>query len=155
MTGYTENRIVVLRDFDHVFDLTNNIELWPQLFTEYKTAKILEKNADSIKFELTTHPEGDRPSRTWTSIRYINKQNRTAHAQRLDPTFPFAYMKIRWEYEKLPSDQAVIMTWMQEFDVHPDCQFTVQQMEAFLNRNTHKQLRAVKENVEKWNINSL
>lgn len=149
MSGYTENRIVILRDFGHVFDLTNHIELWPKLFTEYQAATVLDKTGDTITFQLTTHPENDRPSRTWTSVRQINKKDGIATAERLSPTFPFAYMRIRWEYEKIVNE-AVVMTWMQEFDVHPDCQFTVAQMESFLNRNTHKQLRAVKENVEKW-----
>lgn len=150
MPGYTENRILIHRDFDHVFDLTNNIELWPKLFTEYKDAKVLEKNDNEIVFQLTTFPEGERPSRTWKSKRYLNKANGIATAKRIEPLFPFAYMDIRWEYEKLADNKAVVMTWIQEFDVHPECQFSVTQMESFLNHNTYKQIRAVKKAVEEW-----
>jgi aromatase len=150
MSGYTENRIVVLRDFDFTFDLTNRIDLWPQLFTEYKEAQILENNGNYIKFQLTTYAEGKRPSRSWVSERRLDKKNHLATAERIEPKFPFEYMQIRWEYEVLPSDQAVIMTWIQEFDVHPECPFNREQMEGFLNRNTHKQLKAVKQNVESW-----
>lgn len=150
MSGYTENRILIYRDFDFTFDLSNRIDLWPQLFTEYQDAQILELSDDYIKFQLTTFPEGNRPSRTWISERYLDKKNKVATAKRLDPTFPFEYMNIRWEYEPLPSDQAVLMTWIQEFNVHPDCQFTVEQMASFLNINTYKQLKSVKNKIENW-----
>lgn len=150
MPGYTENRIVIYRDYDHVFDLTNRIDLWPKLFTEYKDAVVLEQSDNEITFQLTTFAEGQKPSRTWKSKRILNKKDGVATAERIDPLFPFAYMNIRWEYEKLPSDTAVIMTWIQEFDVHPDCQFSDVQMESFLNRGTHKQMKAVKQAVEAW-----
>lgn len=150
MKGYTENNIVILRDFDHVFDLTNRVDLWPELFTEYQSAKIIENEGDYLKFELTTFPEGERPSRTWVSERRIDKKNKCATAKRLDPTFPFSDMNIRWHYETLSSDKAVIMTWIQEFDVHPDCKFSLEQMECFLNRNTRQQMRSVKNKVELW-----
>lgn len=150
MPGYTENRVIIHRDYDHTFDLTNRIDLWPQLFTEYKEAEILEQRPDYVKFRLTTFPEQGRPSRSWISERFLDKENFQATASRLDPIFPFTYMHIRWEYETMPSDKAVVMTWIQEFDVHPDCQFSVEQMENFLNKNTYKQLRAVKQNVERW-----
>jgi aromatase len=150
MAGYTENRILIYRDFDHVFDLSNRIDLWPKLFTEYKEAEILEREDNTLTFRLTTFEEGERPSRTWVSKRLINKKEGFATAERIDPLFPFLYMKIRWEYEKLLSDKAVVMTWIQEFDVHPECKFTDVQMESFLNHNTYKQMRCVKEAIEGW-----
>jgi len=152
MPGYTENRILIHRDYEHVFDLTNRIDLWPNLFTEYQAAEILEKKDNELLFRLTTFPEGERPSRTWMSRRIMNKSEGYATAVRLDPLFPFAYMKIRWEYEKLPSDTAVLMTWIQEFEVSPECQFSEVQMESFLNHNTHMQIKAVKNAVEAWRL---
>lgn len=150
MKGYTENRVVVFRDYDHVFDLTNDIEQWPNLFTEYKDAKVLSREGDEITFQLTTFADGQKPSRTWVSKRRLDKDNKLAIAHRIDPLFPFSYMNIRWEYEILPSDTGVIMTWIQEFDVADDCKFTLAEMESFLNRNTHKQMQAVKSAVERW-----
>lgn len=153
MAGYTENRIVVFRDFDHVFDLSNRIDLWPKLFSEYKDAKVLEQHGNVIKFQLTTYPEGEKPSRTWVSERVIDKVNRVALAERLEPKFPFEYMKIRWEYEPLPNNIGVIMTWIQEFNVHKDCKFSNELMESFLNKATYKQIKLVKKNIEEWNCN--
>lgn len=150
MPGYTENNIVIFRDFTHVFELTNRIDLWPQLFTEYQSAEVLNQEDNVITFRLTTFPEGSRPSRTWTSVRTIMPEEKQAIAKRLDPAFPFEYMNIKWLYEPLPKDDGVIMTWIQEFNVHPECQFTNEQMESFLNANTRKQMQSVKTNVENW-----
>jgi aromatase len=150
MTGYTENNIVVLRDFNTVFDLTNDIELWPQLFTEYEKAEVLERNGNEVLFSLTTYPEGDRPSRTWVSRRLIDKPGKQATAERVEKAFPFKDMKIHWTYEELPQGVGVVMTWMQKFEIHDECKWTTEQMESFLNRNTRVQMRAIKEKVEAW-----
>ncbi|TCW38978.1 aromatase [Laceyella sacchari] len=144
-----ENSIIVERDFDTTFDLTNDIELWTKLFTEYKEAKVLEKNGNEVLFQLTTYPEGERPSRTWVSRRIIDKENKQAIAERLDPKFPFKYMNIRWSYEVLSPNQ-VKMTWMQEFEVDPGCPISEEKMTHFLNQNTKIQMSAVKEKVESW-----
>lgn len=150
MNGYTENQIVIFRDFKHVFELTNRIDLWTRLFTEYQSAEILNQDGNVITFRLTTFPEGQRPSRTWTSVRTIMPELGQATAKRLDPTFPFEYMDIQWFYEELPNKDGVIMTWIQSFHVHPECPFSNEQMESFLNANTRKQMRSVKTNVELW-----
>lgn len=55
MSGYTENNIIIIGEPEKIFDLTNNIERWPELFTEYKEAKILEKNKSEILFKLTVY----------------------------------------------------------------------------------------------------
>jgi aromatase len=150
MSGYTENQIVIFKDADHVFELTNRIDLWPKLFTEYQSAEILSQDDNVITFRLTTFPEGERPSRTWTSVRTILREENKAIAKRLEPAFPFEYMNIKWLYEPLPSNDGVIMTWIQEFNVHSECPFTNEQMESFLNANTRKQMVSVKKNVENW-----
>lgn len=150
MPGYTENRVLIYRDYDHVFDLTNNISLWPQLFTEYKTARVLEEKGNYIKFELTTFATENKPSKTWVSERFLDKINHSATAERLTPKFPFSYMKIRWEYEVIEKTPAVLMTWIQEFDIDPACPFSVEQMESYLNKNTYQQIKSVKNKVEQW-----
>jgi aromatase len=150
VAGYTENNIVVLRDYDTVVDLTNQIELWPRLFTEYAAAEVLERDGDVVVFRLTTHPEENRPSRTWTSRRRLDRAAGEAIAERLPPCFPFSSMKIRWTYERLPQGVGVVMTWIQEFEVDPKCPWNTEQMESFLNRNTRVQMKSVKKAVESW-----
>lgn len=150
MEGYTENRIVIFRDFDHVFQLTNRIDLWPKLFSEYQSAEILKKEENTIQFRLVTFPDEGRPSRSWVSTRVIMPEERRAIADREENSFPFTKMHIEWEYEELPNKDGVILTWMQSFIVHADCQFSAVQMESFLNRNTRSQMKLVKTNVEQW-----
>ena len=150
--GYTENSIVLLSDFDTVFDLTNSIEHWPQLFTEYEKAEVLERNGNEILFRLTTFPEDERPARTWISKRHIDKPNKQAIAERLEPTFPFKYMHIRWTYEQLPKGVGVVMTWIQEFEVHPECPWKEEQMESFLARNTRIQMQEIKLKIENQEV---
>jgi aromatase len=146
--GSTKNSIVILRDFDTVFDLTNTIELWPQLFTEYEKAEILERHGNEIVFRLTTFPEGEVPAHSWVSRRRIEKETKQAIAERLDPTFPFQYMHIHWTYEDLPDRSGVVMTWTQEFAPHPEFPKTVEEMEAYLNHHTRIQMQAIKTKIE-------
>lgn len=149
MPGYTENTIVILRDFDTVFDITNTIELWPQLFTEYEKAEVLERKGNEVLFSLTTFPEDGRPSRTWVSRRIIDKPGRQATAERVENAFPFKEMKIHWTYEELPQGVGVIMTWIQKFEPAEGA-WSTEKLESFLNGNTRIQMRAIKEKVEAW-----
>jgi aromatase len=149
MSGYTENSIVILRNIVEVFDLTNQIEKWPSLFTEYKSTEIIERKDDYIKFKLTMKPDDKGNEKSWVSERTIDRENFVATANRLDPLFPFTKMKILWKYEELPKQVGVIMTWIQEFDVDPGFKFDVYNMESFLNRSTRIQMKAVRDAVEK------
>ncbi len=155
LPGYTQNTIVILKDFDTVFDLTNDIELWPQLFTEYKEAKVLEKDGNKVTFQLTTFSEGERPSRTWVSTRIIDKPGKKAEAQRVKQAFPFKVMKIYWTYEELPQKVGTIMTWIQKFEPVEECEWSVEKLESFLNRNTRLQMQVIKERVEAWSAKEL
>ena len=154
MPGYTEISIVVLRDFDTVFDLTNTIELWPQLFTEYEKAEVLERKGNEVLFRLTTYPENGQPSSSWVSRRLIDKPGRQATAERVEKAFPFEEMKIYWTYEELPQGVGVIMTWIQKFKPAEGA-WPSEKIESFLNRNTRTQMRAIKEKVEAWPAMSL
>ena len=154
MPGYIENTIVILRDFDTVFDLTNTIELWPQLFTEYEKAEVLERKGNEVLFSLTTFPEGGRPSSTWVSRRIIDKPGRQATAERVEKAFPFEEMKIHWTYEELPQGVGVIMTWSQKFEPAEGA-WSPEKLESFMNRNTRAQMRTIKERVEAWPAKTL
>lgn len=148
MKGRTENSIVILRDPDQVFELTNQIELWPELFTEYEKAEVLERGPEYIKFRLAMFPEEDGTVKSWVSERRIDRKKREARAKRLDPLYPFGSMDILWTYETLPNDVGVIMTWIQEFEPHENFPFDVYRMESYLNHNTRIQMKAVKQAVE-------
>lgn len=148
MKGYTENSINVFRNIDKVFDLTNQIEMWPKLFTEYQAAEVLEKKDNYIKFRLMTHPDENGKVNSWVSERIIDKENFKVKAKRLEPLYPFTSMEIIWTYEPLPQNTGVNMTWIQEFEVDKSFPHDVYDMESFLNRGSREQMKAVKRAVE-------
>jgi aromatase len=154
MKGRTENSVVVYGDAERIFELTNRIELWPELFTEYESTEVLEREGHYLKFRLTMFPEEDGKVKSWVSERTVDTSKREARAKRLEPMYPFASMDIHWTYEPLPQGLGVIMTWIQEFEPHENFPFDVYRMESHLNHNTRIQLKAVKQAVEERLLNA-
>ncbi len=108
--------VFIKGDARQIFELTNDIARWPELFKEYSAARILTSERSGfftlIKFELS-NAEGE----AWRSWRLLNHKDLTAIAQRDTPMFPFAYMHLFWRYEAL--DDGVRMTWTQDFEMDP------------------------------------
>ena len=63
MSVRTDNEIVIYAPMDLVWDMTNDVANWPDLFTEYATADILDRQGETIRFRLTTHP--DENGKVW------------------------------------------------------------------------------------------
>ncbi|MBI3898406.1 MAG: SRPBCC family protein [Gammaproteobacteria bacterium] len=135
--GYTKNSIALHAPIDVVFEITNQIENWKDLFSEYAESTVLERGENWIRFRLTTHPNEDGKVYSWQSRRFIDKDNYQATAEREDPKFPFASMRIKWTYE--PAPEGTLMTWIQEFTMDPAASLSEQQMEDYLNRTTKDQ----------------
>jgi len=154
MPGNTLNKTVILKPFDFVFEKTNDLTLWTRLFTEYETVEILADGVDGVTFRLKTFAEGPRPSRTWISTRKVERETRSVHGWRHLPSFPFSSMDIYWQYEALPNNAGVVLTWHQVFDVMPDSPLSKFEMEAFLNRSSIKQLAHIKQFLETWNVHA-
>ncbi|WP_233097837.1 SRPBCC family protein [Dictyobacter vulcani] len=116
MMPQAQASIVIARDPDRIFAITNDIARWPELFKEYRGARVLSFERDGrfarIEFELTNE-EGE----TWQSWRILDYAKREAIAQRGNPKFPFFYMHLTWTYQ--PVDGGVLMTWIQDFEMDP------------------------------------
>ena len=41
MSGHTQNEIVIAAPLELVWDMTNDLENWPQLFSEYAAVEVL------------------------------------------------------------------------------------------------------------------
>lgn len=108
-----ENNIFIEQTPQKVFDLTNDIEHWPQLFNDYSDAKILKKEVDTKFIKLEFQLSNKHSS--WVSTRILDKQGLTAYAQRIDPMYPFKYMHLTWKYEE--KDNGTLMTWIQDFEL--------------------------------------
>lgn len=141
----TDNSIVINAPLDLVWDITNDVENWHNLFTEYSEAKILEREGNTIQFRLTMHPDENGKIWSWVSERTSDPETHTVKAHRIE-TGPFEYMNIEWFYE--PVEDGTKMRWVQEFHMKPQAPANDEQMEEYINTNTKKQMAIIKERVE-------
>ena len=141
--GHTVNSILIKAPYDLVFDISNDIERWTELFGgEYKEAKILKREGNKIIFQLT-----DNKGNSWQSFRLLFKDYYFTYAQRVEPLFPFKYMKIIWLYTPMP--EGILMTWIQDFSMEEGAKFNDKQIEEFINKHSRENLKIFKEVIEK------
>ncbi|MEQ4723354.1 MULTISPECIES: SRPBCC family protein [unclassified Nonomuraea] len=146
MAGHTDNAIVIEAPMDLVWEMTNDVASWPQLFSEYAAAEILERDGETITFRLTMHPDEDGTVWSWVSQRTPDPVKREVRAHRVE-TGPFEYMNIFWEYREVP--EGVRMRWVQDFHMKPQAPADDDGMTAYLNHNTAIQMNRIKGLVEK------
>jgi aromatase len=141
--GHTVNSIVINAPYELVFDISNKIERWTELFgKEYASADVLERKGNEITFRLT-----DEDKKSWVSKRWLYKDLKMAYAQRWDPLFPFKYMKIVWLYFETP--EGIKMTWIQDFEMDPGfTKFTAEQIEGFVNEHSQHNMKIFKKVIE-------
>ncbi|HIC90768.1 MAG TPA: polyketide cyclase [Syntrophaceae bacterium] len=137
----TENSILIKAPYDTVFDVTNDIERWPELFEEYKQAKILKREGNKITFQLT-----NKEGHTWRSSRVLDKEHYQCTAEREEPKFPFKYMKLKWLYENV--SDGVKMTWIQEFEMDPKAKYTDDQVVNLINKHSVENMQRIKKIIE-------
>ncbi len=154
--GHTCNSIVINAPYDLIFDISNDIPRWTELFgTEYKEAEIVKKEGNKITFKLT-----DDEGRSWQSWRLLFKEKYFTYAEREEPKFPFKYMKIVWFYTPTAEGMAlatggqttafwpVEMTWIQHFKMDEKAKFNDEQVEGFINKHSQDNLKIFKEVIE-------
>ena len=141
--GHTVNSIVINAPYELVFDISNHIERWTELFgKEYASADVLERKGNEITFRLT-----DEDGKSWVSKRWLFKELKMAYAQRWEPLFPFKYMKIVWYYYETP--EGIKMTWIQDFELDPTfTKFTEVQIEGFVNEHSQHNMKIFKKVIE-------
>ncbi len=145
MAGHTENEIVIEAPMELTWDVTNDVESWPNLFTEYAKAEILERDGDTVRFRLTMHPDENGTVWSWVSERTAVEATRTVKAHRVE-TGPFDHMNIEWRYDEV--DGGTRMRWIQDFHMKPDAPVDDEQMTERINTNSKIQLGIIKEKVE-------
>jgi ribosome-associated toxin RatA of RatAB toxin-antitoxin module len=145
MTRRTDNAVVIDAPLDLVWELTNDVESWPRLFSEYASAEILERRGDTVRFRLALHPDEQGRVWSWVSERTPDPVTRTVRAHRVE-TGVFEFMDIHWSFEEV--DGGVRMRWVQEFRMKPDAPLDDDGMAERLNRNTVGQMALIKTRVE-------
>ena len=141
--GHTRNHIVINAPYELVFDISNKIERWTELFgDEYVKADVLERKGNEITFRLH-----DKDGKSWVSKRWLDKEHRYAIASRHEPMFPFKFMKIAWFY--VEEKEGVKMIWIQDFEMDQGfTKFTEEQIEGFINEHSRHNMKIFKKVIE-------
>ncbi len=145
MVGHTDNFVVIRAPMELVWDMTNDIETWPQLFTEYASTTVLERTARGFLFRLVMHPDENGQVWSWVSERRPDPAVRKVESHRVE-TGPFEYMNIRWEYTEVPDGTK--MRWIQDFTMKPQAHKTDVEMTEHLNVTSREQMDHIKGVVE-------
>ncbi|MBP7087798.1 MAG: SRPBCC family protein [Candidatus Omnitrophica bacterium] len=141
--GHTVNSIIINAPYEKIFDISNDIRRWTELFGgEYKKAEVVKKEGNKITFKLT-----DDEDRTWQSWRLLFKDRYLAYAEREEPKFPFKFMKIIWLYTPRPAGME--MTWIQHFEMDEKAKFNDEQVEGFINKHSKDNLKIFKDVIER------
>lgn len=143
--GHTENEILIRADLDLVWQRTNDLAGWPDLFTEYAAVDILEQDGRSFLFRLSMHPDESGKIWSWVSRRTLDPDLHTVHAHRVEPG-PFEFMKIVWTYRAVP--EGTVMRWIQDFRMREDAPIDTAAMTDRINRNSKIQMAVIAERLE-------
>lgn len=146
MIGHTDNQIDIDAPIGFVWELTNDVRDWPNLFTEYAAVEVLEETAGSVVFRLTMHPDEQGRTWSWISERIWDKDTWTVRARRVE-TGPFEFMNLTWTYEEIAPDRSRLR-WVQDFRMKADAPVGTAAMTDRINTNSPVQLAAVKAGVE-------
>ncbi|MGY6019024.1 SRPBCC family protein [Streptomyces spinosirectus] len=146
MTGHTQNEITIAAPLDLVWDMTNDLENWPQLFSEYASVEVLSREGNKTTFRLTMHPDENGTVWSWVSEREPDRDTLTVRARRVE-TGPFAHMNIHWRYEEVPGGTRMI--WTQDFAMKPEAPVDDAWMTDNINRNSKVQMGLIRDRIEK------
>lgn len=143
--GHTENSIVIAAPRPVVWEMTNDVTRWPDLFTEYESVEVLQRRGETVQFRLTMFPDDNGTVWSWVSERTTNPGRYEVRAHRVE-TGPFEYMRIRWHYDEVPGGTR--MTWIQDFAMRPSAPVDDAAMTERINTNSRIQLRIIRDRVE-------
>lgn len=146
MIGHTERSIDIDAPLDFVWTQTNDVRDWPNLFSEYALAEILEEDGETLTFRLTMHPDHEGRVWSWVSQRTVDRERRLVRARRVE-TGPFEFMNITWTYQEVAPD-VTRMRWVQDFQMKPDAPVDTAWMTDNINRNSEVQMQLIKTKVE-------
>ena len=146
MSGHTRAEIVIDAPRAFVFERTNDLSIWTEMFTEYAAVDVLEHDDTGYLFRLTTKPDEDGKVYSWISRRRLIPDEWRIEAHRVEPLRPFSDMQIRWAYDEAGSGTR--LRWEQDFSVHPEAPFDEAAAERYIGQNSVVQMAAIKRYLE-------
>ena len=147
MPGHTDNAVEIAAPLELVWDRMMDIESWPDLFSEYAKAEVIEREGDRVVFRLTTHPDPEYDGQvwSWTSERVRDPDSYSSKSKRIE-TGPFEYMNIEWYFEE--AGDGTRMRWVQDFSMKSTAPANDEQAEQYMNKNTKEQMGVIKQRLE-------
>lgn len=137
--------IVIARPPVEVFETTNDIDRWKELFNEYLESTVLDRQ-DAGRFSKLIFRLRNNDGAEWQSWRVLDHQDLVAVAQREDPLYPFVYMHLTWTYR--PRDGGTEMTWTQDFELDPALDMPEATVVARMDAHGRDNQRRIKELLE-------
>jgi aromatase len=143
--GHTDNSIVIDAGIDLVWDVTNDVAGWPDLFTEYSAAEIIAREGNTVRFRLSMHPDANGTVWSWVSERTADPVTRRVVARRVEPG-PFEHMDIEWTYE--PEGTGTRMRWVQDFRMREGAPLDTAAMTERIDANSKVQMDVIRQKIE-------
>jgi len=146
VAAHTDHELVIHAPLDLVWDISNDLSRWPDLFQgHYAAAEILEESPGRLRFRLTTCPDEQGRTYSWVSERFLDVGRHRILGRRIDPG-PFLYMHIFQSFDQVPDGTAV--RWVHDFEMLPGGFPTDAEMAARIERNAAANLRQHKTVIE-------
>ncbi|USX56666.1 SRPBCC family protein [Lentzea sp. HUAS12] len=145
MPAHTNNSVLINAPVDLVWSITNDLENWPRLFSDYASVEVLDRQDHLVRFRLTMHPDENGQVWSWVAERETDPDARIVRQRRVEPG-PFEFMETRWEYEQRPEGTSV--RWIQDFAMTPTAPADDQAMADRINQNDKVQLELIRAKIE-------
>lgn len=146
MTAKVTASVVINAPMELVWEKTNDVAAWPDLYREYAKVEILQREGDLLRFRLTMHPDDSGKAHIWSAERVLDVANRTVRSKGLE-SHAFESMDMEWRYTEV--DGGVEMTWSQEFHLFDRIPVPDEAMAARIGQTANAQLAHLKELIEK------
>ena len=143
--GKTHNSIVIAAPLALVWEISNDLDRWTELFSEYASVQVVERRGATVRFRLTMHPDDNGIVWSWVSERTPDPTTYTVDAHRVE-TGPFEYMRILWSYHEV--EGGTEMRWTQWFHLRDDAPVDDAVMTDRINTNTPIQMQRFKAAIE-------
>ncbi|WP_020673767.1 SRPBCC family protein [Amycolatopsis nigrescens] len=145
MAACNHASIVIDAPMDLVWDMTNDVASWPELFNDYAATEILGAEGDTTRFRVTMRPDERGSSHGWAAERAVDPAKRTARMRQLDG-HAFDFMDISWQYVETAG--GVELRWVHEFHVSDAMPYDDNAMVALLQKTVPLQLAHIKKQIE-------
>jgi len=146
MAARVETSVVIDAPFDVVWKMTNDVESWPDMYTEYAKVEVLAREGAMVRFRVTTHPDVNGTVQTWVSERTPDLQARTARSRRIE-TGPFAEkVDLYWDYVQTP--EGVRLRLVTELVLRPTAPVDEPTAVAYLTDTNRQELAHLRDVIE-------